>query len=471
MKLNKIAAGIAAASALAAGQAMAFGPTTTPDMDVWVSGASAEDKALGQLFTDLCTDALDTYYDTDTATLGAHYRAFFCTVDATTVPGLSAPTKVLFHKRSAGGSGYGVAPVADATAIDQLAITPANCTETAAGSHEWHCGAALVQQASDAGISDVEPALFVAPNVEAGFLPVTPDQLAKLNVTSATGVIFNTPVSLALRNALQQAQFGMADPCVGAETEACMPSLSREQIASLFTGGVKKWDAFKVNGVSLTNTTVVSTAPTDLKVHICRRVPGSGTQAQFNAQFTQTPCAAGAIPPLETSNPFAGPIVVLNSGSGDVENCLDAADAAGQWAIGIQSTEKNTSLSHAYRFIKVDGVAPTLVNAADNKYFDWVENSIQWRNAANAGPSGDKLVLLQKISSDAGKPSIVANLNAGFVHTWGAAGYLALNTNGSPAFTPSTPFDPANPVATATHAFAGSVNNCRVPTVNKNSEL
>lgn len=470
MKFNKPILAAAVASVMTAGSAYAHGPSVTPDIEMWMSGASAEDGMIGTLFADLCmSGTLDTYLSNGD---GAAHRAFFCTLDNAKVPGLALSNpKVLLHKRSAGGSGYGVAPVADATPITHMSIINGNCSVVSANT--YNCTITnpgdTVNHVSDAGISDVEPALFVPPNVPSGFGPVTPAQLSKLNITSQVGLVFGVPVSLNLRNALQQAQ-GLH---VGSEAEADMPSLSREQVAALMTGGIRKWDALKVNGVSLTAVAGV-TAPADTKVHICRRVEGSGTQAQFNANFLRVPCTAGAAQPLITGNPIIGPIVnPLNEGAGNLDTCLDNDNTSNYWTVGLQSTERNpfqfgtNTYKYGYRFIKIGGVAPTIKNAANNQYFDWAENSIQWLKAANGGPIGDKLVIFQKIATDAGKPTIVTHVNQEFKFSWGDAGYLSLNTNG---WTPSTPFNPATPVATATHVL-GSVSNCRVPQVNKPSEL
>ena len=72
------------------------------------------------------------------------------------------------------------------------------------------------------------------------------------------------------------------------------------------------------------------------------------------------------------SNPVVGPLVTENSGSGDVTTCLNDKQAANKWALGIQSLEKN---SPSWKFIKINGVAPTVKNVAYNNYFDWVETN------------------------------------------------------------------------------------------------
>lgn len=470
---------LAVTAALVSGAAFAHAPGVTPDIEIFMSGASAQDNGIASLFDDLCVaGTLDTYLDGGT---GAGYSAYFCSLDNTKVPGLTLSNpKVLFHKRSAGGSGKGVNPVIQETPIEAMVINNGNCVVMSP--NKYNCsiaggvvGGDLVMKVSDAGVSDVNPEMFVGANTPAGDQPVNAAEAAtKVDVVAAAAVVFGVPVNTKFRNALQEAQFGKGNACVGSETEACMPSLSRQQVSSIYSGQFGKWDAVKVNGLALTNATVVTTPPTDLKVNICRRVNGSGTQAQANANFLNYPCTPNALTPVATSNPFNGPVVTLNSGAGDVETCLNAVDAAGNWAVGVQSTEKNANNSKNYRFVKIDGIAPTIQNAADGKYFDWAEQTFQWRKAAYNGPTGDKKTIITTIASNAGKPSIIANVvNPGFVYTWGQGGYLAVSTNG---FAPAANgnFVVANPVNPYTHATGGKLDNCRIPVVNstyKNNRL
>lgn len=471
MKLNKLVIGCAAA--LLSGQVMAHAPGTVADETLWVSGASAQDKALAALVSNLCVaGTLDTFKD---GGVGKAYTSYFCTIDATLVPGMSANKKVLINKRSAGGSGKGVQVVADAIAIEAMNINNGNCTDIN-GDRVWDCSIAggvasgdLVMQVSTAGISDVEPAMFTGLNVPAGDSAVTPAQVKKMDITPMNAVIFGVPVTENLYRALQTAE-GFNTTL---DDEANMPSLSSAQINGLITGQLSNWDNLVVNGIPLTAAPGVTPPAGDVfgpftnnLVHICRRVPGSGTQAQMNAVFANAPCADGV---LETArapgNPATGPLVQENSGSGDVNVCMDNKLAANKWAIGVQSLEKSRA---SYRFIKVDGVAPTLKNVAENKYKDWVETTIQWRNAANAGPSGDALAILQTVAKDASTPTTIANLNTKFVHGFGTGAYLALNTNGH---VPSYPHVDTNPVTTATHAPLGIPNTCNLPVVNIKTEL
>ena len=494
MKRLQISSVIAAA--LIAGSASAHGPSVTPDIEVFMSGASAQDKAIKALITTMCVaGTLDTYKDiANPAKPGKAHTAYLCTLDNAQVPGLSVtnPT-ALIHKRSAGGSAQGVNPVLYEVAIDAMAINNGNCTETAPGSQSWECTVAnpgdLVSIVSDAGVSDVNPEMFVGVNTPAGVDAVNASDVAtRMVVQSAAALTFGVPVTTTLRNALQEAQFGAADPCVGSDTEACMPSLSKNQVASIISGSVADWSSFKVGGVALTS--AASTVPSSTKVTVCRRVNGSGTQAQMNAKFLNNPCTAGAIAPAaEPGNPFTGPIIRENSGSGDVTLCLNdfnnGTNDSGEnadlftglpvtaWAVGVQSTEKNADLADDFRFIKVDGVAPTIQNAANGTYMDWVEQTFQWRKPAFNGPTGDKLTIIEQIASNASSPANIAGLNTGFVHPWGQGGYLAVSTNGHAPAADGV-LNVSAPVIPYTHAPSGILNNCNTPVVNpatQNSSL
>jgi len=432
MKLKQLSMAVAAAAL--SSQALALAPNVTPQMEIFISGASAH------------------------------------TFDAAKIPGMTTNQTVLLHKRSKGGSGQGVQPVADAVAIDAMNINNGNCTETAAGSKDWRCTISntgdLVQRVSHAGISDVEPALFVGLNVPEGAKPVTKAQLQELEVTSMNAVVFGIPVTTNLRNALQVAQ-GLTE---GVDDEANMPSLSKGQVAGLMSGAIPDWGLVMVNGVPLTEVAGVTPPVAEGSegfslVHVCRRVPGSGTQAQMNAKFLNTPCAAGVSEPLraDASDADFGPVVVENSGSGDLTSCLNDKFTANNWAVGIQSLEKNADLDDDFRFIKIDGVAPTLENVASNKYFDWVETTMQWRKT-NQKPAGDVLNILKVIAKNASSPANINSLNAGFDHPFAATpgAYLALSSNGH---APSIPFDGANPVAVSSHATSGKPNSCATPLV------
>jgi hypothetical protein len=169
----------------------------------------------------------------------------------------------------------------------------------------------------------------------------------------------------------------------------------------------------------------------------------------------------------------------VNEGSGtsNVISCLNTHDGANRWAVGIFSTENvETSATAAvndgnvWRFIKMNGYAPTLLNVANGKWDFFTEQSIQWRNAASGNAlSGLKLTLMQDTAVNAGSPNIIRALNNGFQHSFGAAGVMALITNGWVPTTPaaSNPLTAsqvaANPVLTSSRSPTGAPNNCQPP--------
>lgn len=502
MKHNSIASAVALAVAAFSGSAMALTPTTTPDITLYLAGASAEDKNIGLLVKDLCvSNTLDTYLDlANTAKPGASYTAYFCQIDSKKVSGLTVTNpKVLIYKRSAGGSAMGVSPLlgtASSTTsqpIDFMSVSSKNCSVQSTNVYGCtvNAGTTDIQQHTvDMGVSDVNPEMFTGDNTPDGFDPVNATTVKNLLVVKAAAALaFGVPVTKDLRDTLQRAEIvqGRLDAaCEGDETEACMPSLNKEQISSLYAGKVTNWDSFKVNGQPLSK--YASAVPANKLVHICRRVQGSGTQAVTNAFYLSNPCNAtdSRIPPASkdsshnplavVSNPLTGPLVIENSGSGDVEVCLNDFDngttnlganhPTGKgytaWAIGVQSLEKNATLSNNYRFVKVNGVAPTLENIANGSYQQWGESTFQYRNTAAKGPKGNALTLLNKIASDAGNTTYVSQVNASFVHPFGASGYLVVPELATPDA--NGIFNASKPVNPYSHYFNNKLDNCIAPT-------
>lgn len=511
-------------AALSTGAQAGYNPASTAfDLIVRVSGASASDNGIfDRVDSDMCLANANKSYlvqsGNSTSSLGNH---FGIACDASAASGVTG--KVLFLKRAAGGSGVGVGPVNDSKKIGF--IDRSSCTD-ADDNGVYTCPTLTSTtdtgtdgDVPDGGISDIAPTGFVAPingGKGASYLKLDSKPL----VTQVFGIVVN----LSFRNALQAAQFGSGHDCVGAETEACMPSLTRNQINSFFAveSAENSWSSLVVNRAGSTPGTVVGqpmttspatanyrAAPFDTKVHICRRVVGSGTQAQFQYNFLDNPSKSGtsALTPYHQfgSNFSTGPVVWNGSGSSDVENCLEAyetgttktitaaAAATGTtttsrqinpalnvttgakletgpvhaWAIGIQGSEKNNALAKKYRFIKVDGVAPTLENAWNGKYFDFAEASCQTRK----GDTSAAAVFVKKACTLT--PSAVAKLNLGAdltytpggngsgEHQWGVAGYL-LPSNIAGAV-PDTSFRLSNPVTN----YIRDNNPGRLPMINK----
>lgn len=364
MKLKQIT--IATGLALVAGQAMALAPTAAVDFTINSAGSSAQQASLGGVFTQLCqAGTIDTFYDT---VAGSNHRAYSCTLKTTLGNALINGKKMLFLHRAQGGSINGVNPVAKGESLARM-VVDGTCVAT--GNvypvlPQYTCGN-TVNAIPDAGVSDEEPSLFKGINLPAGASPLTSSQLGNLSSFSQNAVVFG----IATTNNVNAAQ----------------PNLSRAQVTTLDIGGYGDWGS-------------VNAALAGKPVILCRRTPGSGSQAAMNAYFPGVPClGSAAVTPLDkTANSVtdgSALTVIENSSTGAVANCLNAAfnggaftDAygtvfnlpAGSAAFGILSTEKQPAVSDKWKFSNIDGIAATVLNATTGAYDFYVEQSFQYRN-------------------------------------------------------------------------------------------
>lgn len=528
-------------SAVLAFDAVAFPPS--PANTVVLSGATASSNSVRTwIINNICNPVGSDIrvYRRGGVPHGNDW-AVACTIKTTFANGgTTAGQNVLFRKRDAGGSAYGVTPVTNSggvlpSGIDILSINLANFPSSLVGIADAtpapasvpflrfeSIGSALDPVHPDAGFSDIEPERFIGLNNPGAPLgPFTNDPIKRYNAVPFGGLIFNTPVTTELRNALQRAQFPSTSEChpsnpgyiavvptppnyngpvplIKGETEPCMASLTSTEVRSLFTGNIPNWNNLRVNQagagagsikVGLAEHTdnlpfIPKTAAgaNDLKVQLCRRVRGSGTQAQFNAIFTNYPCVQTGRTALEGSLTLTGPIVALNSGSSDVGKCLSDfnngtntatnpvvnAALGKRWAIGIQSLENNANLAQNYRFIKIDGYAPTLQRVAAADYQDLAEQSFQYRTFDTVGVPlpAPKPTILTYIAAEGSTPDDFAGVNTAYVHSFGTSGWLATPKFGA-APSPLNPFSLATPVNSWTRAPNNAILNiCQFPTVN-----
>lgn len=432
--------------------------------------------------------------------------------------------KILVIKRDRGGSGVGVGPVQSGTPITFLTVNNTNCSIAVTpgvnsapqipapegGSVAIAgCNATGVYTTSaltEIGTSDIEPDKFGfelnIPMVDHDDNSGTPDvPFPFLNGVAfgdqdATGaLVFNTPVTLALRNKLQEAQFPVSSVCnpahanylatstnpadvvpgrvtpTNAESVTCMPSLSRHEINSLLTNRITNWNQLlRADGTAVPGLSGVA--------QICRRVPGSGTQATINALLSSYPCDANrADNSTDIMAPRAhnGTTVLAGSGSSNVDSCLHTFNgSANPYAIGVLSVEgRNSELSASknWRFIKVDGYAPTLENVHNGAYWLWAQQSIQRR----AGISAEKTAIYDALAAGLNDNVTLAKLNqitnaancstlgtnCGSTYSFGVSGWLATAGN-SQLF--DNVLNPARPVNSLTREVtAGKVNICQTP--------
>ncbi|MDO9104719.1 MAG: hypothetical protein Q7U57_07130 [Methylovulum sp.] len=471
--------------------------------EIFLSGSSAAQPFIESLMTStkipaanrICDSSQLIYQFRDTGTTGRDQNAYLCVLNTANpaLKGLAAgKTNLLLYKRNNGGSAQGVNPVVADAAIDFLKVdTAANCSVVSAGVAgtsftKINCAYTAGNpdltnaQKPDFGMSDVDPGQFFGQNTPSGFDPVTTADVNKLTVKSAAALVFGVPVTKKLRNAMQEAQFGLGNACVGNETVACMPSLSSEQIASIFTGKLNSWKQLKLGASgNLFDNASAANQPDSDRVHICRRTNGSGTGAQFGIKFLNYPCSSVGTPAASETGALPEAVLAAqvheNSSSGIVSECLSELDSGSntvstgfdqsrypgvRWAIGIQGTEHNASRSFDYRYIKVDGVEPTLEKVVRGKYKDWVELTYQF-NKTHTFDASEKAVV-DEIIKQAGNPIVMAATNLAAVHSWGKAGFLAVPQSFAPQANGTIAFEkPVNPFSHGT--TTKSPNACRAP--------
>ncbi len=428
MKLKQIV--ITTGLALVTGQALAAVtfPLALDIPEIYASGSSAQQTSLGKIVEAMCqTPTVNVFYDNG-ATPGNNHRAYYCTTKTTLTPASIAGKKVLFNNRASGGSAYGVNPVADGLLIAKMTV---DSTCAATGNvypvvPQYTC-ANTVNAIPDAGVSDVEPNIFVPINLPPAFpnKPTYPQTIAAATYSEAA-----VGYGIALTDSVLNAP-------------ASQLNLTRSQVTSMLTGSYQTWDSINA---SLAGKPVI----------ICRRAPGSGSQAAMNAYFNGVPCLLGsAIQPFDhTANTVTNGsayTVIENGTTGGVISCMNAANnggpvtvtepnpvvgqppvsvtytlPAGSAAIGIIGLEKTRGAADKWNFAKLDGIDANMVNAANGSYDFYVEQTIQWRTVAVPGVpaatalAGAKLAFMSKFKDLAGDPTVLA----------GIPGVAALPTNG-----------------------------------------
>lgn len=481
---------------------------TTNQVTLRISGATAHDKGLLALLRDSAVGAQICKPNTlDVYILSTKNDAlYFCTGgDAS-----GAQNKRLaIFKESDGGSGVGVGPlvrssstlnIVDGTTITRNFIDPtapalASSTGTPKSAEGPLSGytehanldstAVVTNQQSDVGISDVEPAQFkqiYSPSL-------TDNELNALQVNGISSVIFGVPVTKVAYQRLQAIQFPPINKCNPsnarygdfndltsvASSERCMPSLSRDTLAGIYTGRITKWNQIWSPQRAKNAFNVPAPSSAQLSsgdIFIQRRVFTSGTERSFEIYFAGTGCVDGASAFLDKTNAR----VTENSGTSNVVSGLNADNTAGKGSVGVITSERVPSTTDGWRFIKVDGAAPNVLNAVKGKHEFFFESTIQWRKTEIDGVpalSSAKRNVAQAIVNQLGKPEVVARLNTAFNHPFGRAGLLGSAVKNK-ASAPTTPYiakgtdatkknDVYNrPIATSTRGVTGNPNACRL---------
>ncbi len=509
--------GVRCAIAMACSAAWGFPATEPPDLKVYIAGSSAQDRLIEGLLRlrddledvpALCAaGTLDIYQG---SAGGARQRVFLCRT-ANAIPGVPAGKKLALFKAS-GGSGDGVTPLLARQALPflrQQALS-GGCEGSnrvlptgnlSPYTQHVGCRTALDLVVPDAGISDLEPAMFAAGT-------------ETLEAHPLTQLVWGLPVSRNFRNALQALQ-GLVpaevphdDPA--REAEAVMPTLSSTQLRSVFAGAVERWSAFyDGDGAPITESGLLPEPPAtgrDLsgtrpgayrpdraagdRIYLCRRIDSSGTQVAYAMHYLRQGCtekAAAFVAPNDGSDGTTGgdtgalvdreaPAGTVHAGRGssNVRRCLDSHDDHNRWAIGMLSTENvGNYLAEEYRHIRIDGYAPTLINAHRGLWRHLSTASIQWRADRDASEGDARPEILAYLAAYLGQPAVLSNLNRAFRHPWGQGGYLgAVDSAEDEVDAPVTARSlDRRPVAGVSYTHAGDPHSCLPPMLSGTSSI
>ncbi|HQT26566.1 MAG TPA: hypothetical protein PLK99_08225 [Burkholderiales bacterium] len=264
--------------------------------------------------------------------------------------------------------------------------------------------------------------MFTDINVPTGAPQVTPAISANLTVGPSLG----QPMAIILTN------------------NVTLSSLSKPQVTGLMSGYNADWS-------------YVDSSLPSAQVIVCRRVPGSGTQASINDFFFGFPCSTSQQVPATSSvgsgsaGAWLAPIVIENSGSGQLAACMTAAEdgtapgytisitdgtlstaaqdsthitlPAGGMAIGLMGLDRpaqtiktaaingaSAGITETYKFAAIDGVAATIENAVIGNYDVVVNNSWNARSVTVNGiapMSGDQATFYAAMKSNSGNSAIL----------------------------------------------------------------
>lgn len=340
------------------------------------------------------------------------------------------------------------------------------------------------------------------------------------SVIPTGGLVYGIGVTQDLYKVLQAAQKKAgklpADVVIGRYDDRSVPSLNRDFLGSLLAGKIKAWDQVKIvdktdaNQVkSLTDQDILDAAGVDAPykeqgtgeeltpVAVGRRNEGAAIGAVAYAKLLQYPALKNTNKPAPATEndadeeQFTLPIVKSPGGvNGTIalltdwqngtnntgfNNVPDGSGFAKRWGFAVNSGDRNAGVTvngtggEPWRYIKIDGYAPTLANVASGSYPYWAEGVVLYRNFKPSDAQWSlKTRVLKAFADDLGSPTIAAAANANANLAFGRSGIFA-TTRDPRGFTASIPFNDNNPVVPFTHNNAGITSLEIVPVADENA--
>ena len=447
----------------------------------WISGATAPTRVVYEGWVDGCDANTNSIFVSQTGTAVipgsiGNYLAYACT--------RGGVASVLFHTLD-GGSLNAYAPHTVGTRLARISLAGIIATTSApltyndasqplnnanvykgvaqVGANQPTTGPTAASNAANAaavagdangpqlpvgGFSDVEAALF--PAILGGGNVSSKGVEAQANI----GQVFGVAVNTNLYRAMQAAQ-GITAADANFDP-ALAPNITSSQYAAII-------DSDNTSAYKQDWSLLAGAAGAGKKVIVARRVATSGTQASSNAFFLRTPCTDavnGNLSPATTADSIAGIFEVTeNSSTGNVKAQITAANAAGNFAIGVMSAENDWSLESAansgYRWLKIDGIHPETatdftnpLNGRGNARLSAVTGNYPFHMetryfTANTAPAGFGANIVGVIAAKLGNPPTAAACNT-------VPRGLTLNPAGGSICT----------VGTVVHKGSNGGNNC-----------
>jgi hypothetical protein len=335
----------------------------------------------------------------------------------------------------------------------------------------------------------------------------TPSSLSSKGITRvpAGGETYAIGVTTDLYKVLQAAQ--IADGTLTLPTghtigsyaaDGDLPTLSRNFVGTLLAGKVQDWSHVEVN---VTNTagglTTLTAGPTSLyalaanagvnapgnnAIGVGIRNQGSTVGTIAWATFLGYPYVPNSSAPAtpiadDATAEYNGlPLVKAPVGVSDTENLLIdwqygtnysghnnvTATTAGDntstysfehiWGLAVQTGDRNYNGALGYRYIKIDGAAPTIANIANGSYPFWGEGEL----LIASGASSSAKLFLTDFANALASVAVANNVDnatgsSTLTQPYGPAGIFATSKT-APTATISIPYSNTNPVVPYTHA-------------------
>jgi hypothetical protein len=301
---------------------------------------------------------------------------------------------------------------------------------------------------------------------------VTTADAAALTSSPALPIPYGIIVNVSLRNALQVAE-GLTP---GSETLANVPSLTSAQVRAILSGQMTTLgDLYEFNPNTQQTARV---DPSSSALHICRYGDSVGPQLAANIRLFGNGCSKGSglgfvAAPDDSSTQLSGTVwitplaqqlnafVFAGARLLDVESCVAAGLGAGDTfdaRIGFVSTDQ-TPLNPNWRYVALDGVAPTIWNIQLARY-DWLVtdtfNSTTASLAQNGGP-GQHASIFEALRLGMFDADLLVGLNRGSQSSAASADSTGASDTGFVTPANTVLYGPGDPTGPSAPRWPGAI--------------